>query len=346
MPALPGGRGRSRVAGACVTGRRLGDVKAVKLGKVDDRPVKLVELDAILAVPEGYGDDVPVEPDFHARRLPDSRLAARHGVGRGPRRLPAPPPARGHGAGRLHALRGRHAEHRRRVRHRRARSRSWRWSRRGSPRSRTAGRGCSSSWMEEPSRTGWKRPAVQERLTGLLAGHERWLERRKRKRPFPGGPYILLHTLSHLLLQSLSMTLRVSRKLDQGAHLRRRPGAPVRHPALHRNAGRRGHARRAGPGGAPHRAAPRARAATGRALLQRPHLRAARARSEPRGALAARRRVSRLHIGRGDVLRDAQRLPGSRPGHPVLGLRDAAFFTHVDERRTHQPARETSGTGW
>jgi hypothetical protein len=25
------------------------------------------------------------------------------------------------------------------------------------------------------------------------------------KRPFPGGPYILLHTLSHLLLQSLSM---------------------------------------------------------------------------------------------------------------------------------------------
>ena len=46
-------------------------ITAVKLGKVDDRPVKLVELDAILAVPEGYGDDVPLEPDFHARRLPE-----------------------------------------------------------------------------------------------------------------------------------------------------------------------------------------------------------------------------------------------------------------------------------
>ena len=37
----------------------------------DERPVKLVELDALLAVPEGYGDDVPIDPDFHARRLPD-----------------------------------------------------------------------------------------------------------------------------------------------------------------------------------------------------------------------------------------------------------------------------------
>ena len=28
---------------------------------------------------------------------------------------------------------------------------------------------------------------------------------RKSQRPFPGGPYVLLHTLSHLLIQSLSM---------------------------------------------------------------------------------------------------------------------------------------------
>jgi hypothetical protein len=28
---------------------------------------------------------------------------------------------------------------------------------------------------------------------------------RKAQRPFPGGPYVLLHTLSHLLIQSLAM---------------------------------------------------------------------------------------------------------------------------------------------
>jgi hypothetical protein len=31
------------------------------------------------------------------------------------------------------------------------------------------------------------------------------MESRKSQRPFPGGPYVLLHTLSHLLLQSLAM---------------------------------------------------------------------------------------------------------------------------------------------
>jgi uncharacterized membrane protein YbaN (DUF454 family) len=29
------------------------------------------ELDALLAAPEGFGDDVPIDPNFHARRLPD-----------------------------------------------------------------------------------------------------------------------------------------------------------------------------------------------------------------------------------------------------------------------------------
>jgi hypothetical protein len=52
------------------------------------------------------------------------------------------------------------------------------------------------------------------------------------------------------------------------------------------------------------------------ALLQRPHLRPARARSEPGAELAARRGVPRLHTRRGDLLRDAQRLPGPRPRRP------------------------------
>lgn len=35
-----------------------------------ERPLKQVELDAILAAPEGYGENVPLNDDFHARRLP------------------------------------------------------------------------------------------------------------------------------------------------------------------------------------------------------------------------------------------------------------------------------------
>jgi len=49
------------------------------------------------------------------------------------------------------------------------------------------------------------RPAVKERLADLAAGHQRWNDDRKTQRAFPGGPYVLLHTLSHLLIQSLAM---------------------------------------------------------------------------------------------------------------------------------------------
>ena len=50
-----------------------------------------------------------------------------------------------------------------------------------------------------------RRPAVQERLDALGRGHDQWALKRKHARPFPGGPYVLLHTLSHLLIQSLAM---------------------------------------------------------------------------------------------------------------------------------------------
>src|SRR5690606_10720516 len=42
-------------------------------------------------------------------------------------------------------------------------------------------------------------------LERLATGHAFWMEDRKAQRPFPGGPYVLLHTLSHLLIQSLAM---------------------------------------------------------------------------------------------------------------------------------------------
>ena len=49
------------------------------------RPIKHAELDALLAVPEGYGDDVPVDLDLHARRLPQSEWRNPHGARRGAR---------------------------------------------------------------------------------------------------------------------------------------------------------------------------------------------------------------------------------------------------------------------
>jgi hypothetical protein len=49
------------------------------------------------------------------------------------------------------------------------------------------------------------RSEVRQRLEGLGRGHARWAEEHRSKRLFPGGPYVLLHTLSHLLIQSLAM---------------------------------------------------------------------------------------------------------------------------------------------
>jgi hypothetical protein len=49
------------------------------------------------------------------------------------------------------------------------------------------------------------RPAVADRIGALQAGHQRWAKNRGSERPFPGGPYVLLHTLAHLLIQSLAM---------------------------------------------------------------------------------------------------------------------------------------------
>jgi Domain of unknown function (DUF1998) len=54
--------------------------------------------------------------------------------------------------------------------------------------------------------TSWlARSSVKDRLDALASGHQQWMKDRKSQRLFPGGPYILLHTLSHLLIQSLSM---------------------------------------------------------------------------------------------------------------------------------------------
>ena len=288
-------------------------IQAIKLGKADERPVKLVELDAILAVPEGYGDDVPIDPDFHARRLPDAvwRRSSRSDDIESVIQL--------HRLREVLALTGFtrfeavtpdiDGEYDSDVQLAQlALEPQW------FPAVENRGEGLFVQLRGDAVALWLDRTAVKERLDHLAAGHQKWLEHRKRQRPFPGGPYVLLHTLSHLLIQSLSMRCGYP-----ASSIRERVYAdfcwrPIRHPALHRQPGRRGHARWPGTRGAAYRAASRASAAIGSALFERPDLRPAHAGPEHGRALAPRGRLSRVHPSRGDLVRDAQRLPRPRSG--------------------------------
>jgi hypothetical protein len=182
----------------------LAAISSVRGGKSYDRPVKQVELDALLAAPEGFGDDVPINPDFHARRLPDHTW--RH-------------TERSDGIDaiiQLHRLRevlaltgftrfeavtpDINGEYETDVQ-RAEIALDPRWfpavENRGEGIFLQLGAAAVKSWLE--------RAEVMDRLEGLRKGHARWLVGRRIQRPFPGGPYVLLHTLSHLLIQSLSM---------------------------------------------------------------------------------------------------------------------------------------------
>jgi hypothetical protein len=179
-------------------------IREAKDGAAGDRPVKQVELDALLAAPEGYGDDVPIDPNFHARRLPESAW----------REV-------GHLDGieaviQLHRLRevlalsgfsrfeaimpDIHGEYETDVeRAELALEPSW------FPAVENRGEGLFVQLRGRAISAWLARPAVKARLDQLMRGHERWRESRNSERPFPGGPYVLLHTLSHLLIQSLAM---------------------------------------------------------------------------------------------------------------------------------------------
>jgi uncharacterized protein DUF1998 len=182
----------------------LAAIQAVKKGGVDDRPVKQVELDALLSAPEGYGEDVPVDPNFHARRLPEKawrRGGASNGI---------------EAVIQLHRLREVLAltgftrfegvtadiqgEYETDVR-RAELALEPRWF----PAVENRGEGIFLQLHAALVKDWAKRAAVEARLEKLATGHGLWCEGRKSERPFPGGPYILLHTLSHLLIQSLAM---------------------------------------------------------------------------------------------------------------------------------------------
>lgn len=182
----------------------LAAIREVKSGAADERPVKQVELDALLAVPEGFGDDVPVDPDFHARRLPERtwrRSRRSDGIEAviqlhrlrevlalvGFTRLEAVMPD----------INGEYESDVKRAQI--AIEPSW------FPAVENRGEGVFVQ-LRANSVTSWLgRPAVIQRLESLKSGHQAWMKDRKSQRPFPGGPYVLLHTLSHLLIQSLAM---------------------------------------------------------------------------------------------------------------------------------------------
>ena len=169
-----------------------------------ERPIKHVELDALLAVPEGYGDDVPIDPDFHARRLPES-------VWRRSARLDAVESViQVHRLREVLALAGFtrlepvmpnvDGEYESDVeRADIALEPAWfpAVENRGEGILLALRSGAVADWLD--------RDEVKQRLDELNAGHMAWARDRNSERPFPGGPYVLLHTLSHLLIQSLSM---------------------------------------------------------------------------------------------------------------------------------------------
>ena len=182
----------------------LAAIRETKSGKAGERPVKKVELEALLAVPEGFDDDKPVDPDFHARRLPD-RVWRRSKRSDGIETV-----IQLHRLREVLALTGFtrfeavtpdiHGEYETDV-ERAQIALEPRWF----PAVENRGEGIFVQLRAEVVKSWLARPAVLQRLDDLTTGHKRWMQDRKTQRPFPGGPYVLLHTLSHLLIQSLSM---------------------------------------------------------------------------------------------------------------------------------------------
>lgn len=179
-------------------------IKDLKGGGAAERPVKQVELDAILDVPEGFGDDVPVDPNFHARRLPEQIWR------KAPLSDPIAAVIQVHRLREVLALTGFtrfdavvpdiDGEYDTDVvRAELADDPTW------FPAVENRGEGV--FLLLDPSAVAdWLgRPEVKRRIDRLRDGFDQWTAERKAERPYPGGPYVLLHTLSHLLLQSLSM---------------------------------------------------------------------------------------------------------------------------------------------
>src|SRR5262249_52568014 len=154
-----------------------------------DRPVKQVELEALLAAPEGFGDDTPIDPNFHVRRLPD-RIWRRSPYSEGIEAV-----------FQLHRLREVLAlagftrfeavmphidgDYETDV-ERAALAEEPRWF----PAVENRGEGIFLQLRAAAVKKWLEQPGVQARLDDLCKGHQRWLEEHKKvQRNFPGGPY-------------------------------------------------------------------------------------------------------------------------------------------------------------
>ena len=181
-------------------------INEYKQGRTTERSVKEAEIDALLAAPEGYGEDVPVDPDFHARRLPESVW-----------RKPDSNVSGGiESVIQLHRLRevlalvgftrleaearDIHGQYSTDV-ERADIAVEPRWF----PAVENRGEGIFVHLDRAEVEAWLARPAVAQRIDALQQQHEAWQRDRRRQRAFPGGPYIMLHTLAHLLIGSLSM---------------------------------------------------------------------------------------------------------------------------------------------
>jgi Domain of unknown function (DUF1998) len=182
----------------------LAAISEAKSGKGEEKPVKQAELQALLAAPEGFGDDVPIDSNFHARRLPDR--AWRHS-----RRCDGIEAViQVHRLREVLALVGFtrfeavtpdiNGEYETDVeRAEIALEPAW------FPAVENRGEGLFVQLRATAVKSWLARPPVKRRLDALASGYQHWAKDRKSQRPFPGGPYVLLHTLSHLIIQSLAM---------------------------------------------------------------------------------------------------------------------------------------------
>ena len=180
-------------------------IAAKRSGGVEDRRAKHLEIDAFLAAREGFGDDVGMDPDFHATYLPASlwkSTSVSDGID---------------AVVQLHRLREVSAlvgftrfeaavpdidgEYDTDVT--RAdidEDPSW------FPAVENRGEGIFLSLQSQAVDRWLERTGVRRRVDSLKRGHASWLESRgKSDVEFPGGTYVLLHTLAHLLMQALAL---------------------------------------------------------------------------------------------------------------------------------------------
>jgi hypothetical protein len=167
----------------------------------------------------------------------------------------------------------------------------------------------------------WRdRDGVRRRGTQFLAGTTVWIkEHPGSDRKFLGVPYVMLHSLAHMLLTRVALDCGYPAAALREPHLRTPRDRHVRSAHPHRHLGVRGHPRWPGRSGPKHRRASSRGARRGAALLERSGLRRARSEQRTRPDAPARRRLPRLPADLRDELRTAQRLAPSRARRPDFG---------------------------